>query len=75
MASLTSTCSYENEPWVVKYEKRSLVRKVFDRQVWIQEPALRQIQDTIFLQAIAAGLILTLVAMAIFIPLPAGDYF
>lgn len=38
--------SYEDEPWVKRYDQRFFVRKIFDRQVWIEEPALRQIQDT-----------------------------
>jgi hypothetical protein len=75
MESLGSNKSYENEPWIARYEKRNVIRKVFDREVWIQEPALRQIQDTIFLQAILGSLLLTGVALAIFVPLPKGNYF
>lgn len=73
--SLTSNKSYENEPWIAKYDKRNVVRKVFDREVWIQEPALRQIQDTIFVQALLGALVLSGVAAAVFIPLPHGNYF
>lgn len=53
--TLGSANSYEDEPWVAKYDKRNVIRKIFDREVWIQEPALRQIQDTIFLQALITG--------------------
>ena len=67
--------SYENRPWVARYEKRNLLRKIFDRQVWIQEPALRQIQDTIFLQALAFGLLVAAVFTVGFILLPKGNYF
>ena len=67
--------SYEDQPWVVKYEKRNVIRKIFDREVWIQEPALRQIQDTIFLQAIAVSLVTSLVLTAIFVALPKGNLF
>ena len=70
-----SANSYEDEPWIVKYEKRNIVRKVFDREVWIQEPALRQIQDTIFLQAICGALIITAVSVGIFCALPKGNYY
>ncbi|ORX97358.1 hypothetical protein BCR34DRAFT_167289 [Clohesyomyces aquaticus] len=76
--SLTSHAlsnSWEDEPWIAKYEKRNLVRKVFDREVWIQEPALRQIQDTIFLQAILGALVLTIVIVGIFCAFPKGSYF
>ncbi|KAF4984276.1 hypothetical protein FZEAL_488 [Fusarium zealandicum] len=73
--SFGSTNSYEDEPWVVKYEKRNVVRKVFDREVWIEEPALRQIQDTIFVQAMLASLLVGGVITAIFVAVPSGNYF
>ena len=73
--TMGSSNSYEDEPWVAKYEKRNLIRKVFDREVWIQEPALRQIQDTIFLQAVGGALIISAVAVGVFVALPKGGYF
>lgn len=67
--------SYEDEPWVAKYERRSVVRKVLDREIWIQEPALRQIQDTIFVQAMLAALLLGGVLTAIFVAVPGGNFY
>jgi hypothetical protein len=75
LASTNSGNSFEDEPWVPKYEKRNIVRKVFDREVWIQEPALRQIQDTIFLQAILGAFIISAVVVGVFCALPKGNYF
>jgi hypothetical protein len=74
-ASHSSSNSYEDEPWVAKYEKRNIVRKVFDREVWIQEPALRQIQDTIFLQALGGALVSTAIIVGIFCAFPKGNFF
>lgn len=68
--SFGSGNSYEDEPWVVKYEKRNLVRKVFDREVWIKEPALRTIQDTIFVQAMLGAIITAGVLTVIFVCVP-----
>lgn len=73
--TLGSSNSYEDEPWVAKYEKRNIIRKIFDREVWIQEPALRQIQDTIFFQAILGSLLLTAICVGIFVALPKGGYY
>lgn len=73
--SFGSNNSYEDEPWVVKYEKRNVVRKVFDREVWIKEPALRQIQDTIFIQAILASLLLGGALTAVFVAVPNAHVF
>lgn len=70
--SFDSCNSYEDEPWVVKYEKRNLVRKVFDREIWIEEPALRRIQDTIFVQALLAGVVAGGVLTTIFVLVPGG---
>lgn len=67
--------SYEDQPWVAKYDKRNLIRKVFDREVWIQEPALRQIQDTIFLQAVLASVVLTAICVGIFVAFPKGKFY
>ena len=73
--TLGSSNSYEDEPWIAKYDKRNLVRKIFDREVWIQEPALRQIQDTIFLQALGGALIITAVSVGIFCAFPKGNFY
>ncbi|KAI9813553.1 MAG: hypothetical protein M1832_006284 [Thelocarpon impressellum] len=73
--TLGSSNSYEDQPWVARYEKRNLLRKVFDREVWIQEPALRQIQDTIFLQAVGGALVISAVCAGVFVALPKGGFF
>ena len=73
--SFGSHNSYEDEPWIAKYEKRNLIRKVFDREVWIQEPALRQIQDTIFLQAIITAVVITAIIVGVFCAIPKGNRF
>ena len=65
--SLGSANSYEDEPWIAKYEKRNIIRRIFDREVWIQEPMLRQIQDTIFVQALITAFIISAVITAIFL--------
>ena len=65
--SLGSSNSYEEEPWVAKYDKRNIIRKIFDREVWIQEPALRQIQDTIFVQALITAFVISAITAAIFL--------
>lgn len=73
--TLGSSNSYEDEPWVATYEKRNIIRKIFDREVWIQEPALRSIQDTIFIQALITAFIVGGILTAIFLAVPAGHKF
>lgn len=71
----SSSNSYEDEPWIPRYEKRNPIRKVFDREVWIEEPALRQIQDAIFLQALTGSFILSCIIVGIFCAVPAGNLY
>jgi len=73
--SFGSANSYEDEPWVVRYRRRNIVRKIFDREVWIQEPALRQIQDTIFVQALLSAAVASGLLAALFVCVPAGNFF
>jgi hypothetical protein len=74
--SLTSNSSnsFEDEPWIEKYRKRNLIRKIFDRETWIEEPALRQIQDTIFVQALLLALLTSGIVVAIFVAVPRGHF-
>ena len=72
--TVQSTNSYEDAPWVVKYQKRNIIRKIFDREVWIQEPALRQIQDMIFIQSILCALLAAAIITAIFVAVPKGGF-
>lgn len=70
-----STNSFEDEPWIARYGKRNIIRKVFDREIWIKEPALRQIQDTIFVQAILGAFVLSAIAVGIFCAVPHGNFY
>ena len=75
--SLTSNSSksFEDEPWVARYKKRNVIRKIFDREIWIEEPALRQIQDTIFLQALLGAFLMSAVVVGIFCAVPRGNLY
>lgn len=75
LASTTTANSWEDEPWVPQYQKRNFIRKIFDRQLWIEEPALRQIQDTIFVQSLLGALLGSGILMAIFLAVPKGNFY
>lgn len=70
-----SVNSYEDEPWIASYTKRNVIRKIFDREVWIQEPALRGIQDTIFLQALLGAFVASAIVVGIFCAVPKGNLY
>jgi hypothetical protein len=44
--------------------------RIFDKEVWVEEPALRQLHDRIFFQALAVASLFTLVMAAIFLSVP-----
>ena len=75
LESIASRNSHEDAPWVARYEKRNILRKILDREVWIQEPALRQVQDTIFVQALLVALLATAAIVGVFVALPGGGMF
>ena len=72
MADPLKTSNFERndvttEYWVARYSERNLARKIFDREVWVQEPALRQVQDWIFVQALVVALLVSVVLTCIWI--------
>lgn len=62
---------YGHEPWVKKYEKRSLFRKIFSRQIWIQNETIRVLQDRIVIQSHIWSILMTIPLTALFVALPA----
>ena len=70
MDSFGSANSYEDEPWAMRYRKRNVVREVFGGEVWIQEPTMRAIQDTILVQALLCELLIAGLLTAIFVCVP-----
>ncbi|KAG0645317.1 hypothetical protein D0Z07_8832 [Hyphodiscus hymeniophilus] len=72
--SVQSANSYEDAPWVVSYQKRNIVRKIFDREIRVQEPALKQIQDMIFVQSMLIAFAVSLLITAIFVAVPKHGY-
>ncbi|KAH6630452.1 hypothetical protein B0J18DRAFT_102157 [Chaetomium sp. MPI-SDFR-AT-0129] len=67
--------SHEDEPWVIQYRQRNVVRKIFDREAWVEEPALRKIQDGILVHSLILALLCTLVLTTVFVAVPAGMLF
>ena len=61
---------YGHEPWVEKYKKLSLLRKIFSRQVWIQDGTIRVLQDRIAIQSYSFSALITFLLTALFLALP-----
>lgn len=73
--SFGSANSFEDEPWVSKYEKLNVLRRVFSREERVNEPALRLLHETMLLQALLGALGGTLLLEAVLLAVPAGNLF
>lgn len=67
--------SSDTERWEEAYQKKTVVQKVFDKQVWTQDETLRLLQDKIVLGAQIWAVIISLVLTVIFTALPKGNFF
>jgi hypothetical protein len=67
--------SFDNADWVVKYEKKPMLKKVFEKSVWTQDEALRVLQDRIVLGANVWAIILTIPLTVMFVALPKGNFY
>lgn len=62
--------SYGHELWVDRYRKQGLWKKIFAKQIWVQDQTVRLIQDRIVLQSHAWSLICSVPLTALFLALP-----
>lgn len=65
----------EGEHWVSKYAKQNIFRKIFSPEVRIQDPGLRQVHDTIFVQGVLLGVLVAAILVGIFLAVPKGNFF
>jgi hypothetical protein len=67
--------SYGHEVWVEKYRAKMMIRKVFDKTIWVENENVRIMQDRVALQAFVWSLVVTALLTAPFMALPGGHYF
>lgn len=65
--------SYGHELWVDRYRKQPLIRKIFTKQIWIQDQTVRLIQDRIVIQSHLWSLLITILLTALIVGLPVLD--
>ncbi|KAL9065101.1 MAG: hypothetical protein Q9161_008448 [Pseudevernia consocians] len=65
--------SYSHEVWVEKYKQKHLFEKIFTKSIWVQEQAVRLLQDKIVKQSHAWALIISLLLTALVVALPQAD--
>lgn len=65
----------EEPAWMEKYQKKPLLRKVFDKETWTQDPTLRLLQDRIVIGSQVWSFVCTTILTIIFVALPKGNFF
>lgn len=70
-----SANTFNDEPWVDRYEKKPVMKKVFENNTWVMDDSIRFIQDKIILQSQVWGLFATVVTTVVFVVLPKGNFF
>ena len=67
--------SYGSEIWVEKYRAKMMVRKIFDKTVWVQNESVRLMQDKVALQALIWSAVATVPLTVLFTALPKGRFY
>lgn len=67
--------SFDGAAWAESYEKKSLIKKIFDKETYTQDETLRVLQDKIVLGANLWALIITIPLTVVFVALPKGNFF
>ena len=65
--------SYSHELWVERYQQKPLFRKIFTKTIWVQEQAMRVLQDKIVKQSHAWALIISVLLTALVVALPQAN--
>lgn len=58
------------ELWKERYDKASLMRKIFTPQIWIQDQTIRMLQDRIVIQSHICSFLITISLTVIFLLTP-----
>lgn len=71
--SFGTSNSYSHELWVEKYKQKHLFQKVFTKSIWVQEQAIRLLQDRIVKQSHAWALIISAFLTVLVVALPQAN--
>ena len=65
--------SYSHQMWVENYKQKPLFKKIFTKSVFVQEQAMRLLQDRIVKQSHAWALVISIVLTALVVALPQAN--
>ena len=67
--------SYGSGIWVEKYRAKMMIRKIFDKTVWVENESVRLMQDKVALQALIWSFVVTVPLTVLFTALPKGHFY
>lgn len=67
--------AYGSGVWVEKYRAKMMIRKIFDKTVWVENESVRLMQDKVALQALLWSAVATVPLMVLFTVLPKGHFY
>ncbi|KAG4429789.1 hypothetical protein IFR05_014725 [Cadophora sp. M221] len=67
--------SFDEAIWMERYQRKPLIRMIFDNKTWTQDETLKVLQNKIVLGANIWSLIITIPLTVAFVALPKGNFF
>lgn len=64
--------SHGHEVWVEKYRAKMMIRKIFDRTVWVENEHVRIVQDKVAYQALLWAAIASVPLTVVFVAVPSA---
>ncbi|KAL8809895.1 MAG: hypothetical protein Q9223_007858 [Gallowayella weberi] len=70
MDTFGTSNSYDHEPWVERYKKKPLLRRIFPKNMWVQDETIRILQDRIVWQSHAWSAMISVPLTVLIVALP-----
>ncbi|KAL8920217.1 MAG: hypothetical protein Q9208_006382 [Pyrenodesmia sp. 3 TL-2023] len=75
METFGTSNGYDHELWVERYKRKSLLQKIFAKNIWIQDETVRVLQDRIVVQSYLLSLAITVPLTVVLVALPKGRFY
>lgn len=67
--------SYEDAPWIPNYEQRSILQRIFDPDVKIEDPELRRLHTFLLVRSLVLAAIISAIVIGDLVAMPKGNFF
>jgi hypothetical protein len=67
--------TYESEPWVPKYAKRTFMERAFDPSEKVKDPVIRRMHTALLTRALIISFLFSAILVAVMVAVPSGNFF